>query len=474
MAKVVSGAPAWACEFLRKAGYSPRNVMDPYVASWWEWYNSCDSFYSPESTPQAEGERPRACDHLTLFPARMAAEEWASLVMDEKTVISSPDEACNDWIAERLGEDFVATGSDDLALAFALGHGVWAANFSGIVDDDASSVTASVDFYDAGQVVPLADDAGRSVSVALACRVLVDGHSYDRLQVHEPDPETGGTYHLRTWLFEPERHERPVAVDSVVADLDTGSTLPTYCMVAPAVANVFEDATPCGVSVFADAIDAIRLLDETFDGTYWRTRLCQPRMVVDEAGLAVDPKTGRVKFRETIDQRLFKRVKGPVGQQVPVTVFAPDMQAEDMERAINLALSIFSAKCGLGPNYWSWTKAGVNKTAREVVSDNSQLMRNVRRHERAVGAQVRRLVAGAYCAEAALRTGTMPEPPEVTVQWDDSVVEDTDAERDRMKDDIARGLCPAWLYPMRYYGMDEAEARALVSQAQAPAYPEEL
>ena len=474
MPKVVTGAPAWACEFLRKRGYAPRNVMDPYVASWWRWYAACDEFYHPESE-DVERSRVRACKHLTLFPAQMAAEEWAALVMDEKTVISSPDAEANAWIAERFG-GFVATGSDELALAFALGFGVWAANFAGIEGEDCSCATATVDFYDAGQVVPLAEDGGESVSVALASRVLVGGRAYDRVQVHEPDPATGGTYHLRTWLFDPDRHDEPVALDSVIADLDTGSTLPTYCMVRPGIANTYEDATPCGVSVFAAAIDQVRLVDETFDSTYWRCRLCQPRMVVDEQGLAINKETGRIKVGETIDQRLFRGLKGGVGQQLPVTVFAPDMQAEAMERAMNNALSLFSTKCGLGPNYWSFTRQGVNKTAREVVSDNSQLMRNCRRHERAVGEQVQRLVAGTWCAEVALRTGTMPEPPQVEVTWDDSVVEDTEAERAMMKDDIARGLCPAHLYPMRFYGMDEDDARALVAQSAmaAPPVPEEL
>ena len=142
MPKVVTGAPAWACDFLRKSGHSPRNVMDPYVASWWRWYAACDEFYQPEQTA-GEAQRPRACEHLTLYPARMAAEEWAALVMDEKTVVSSPDAEANAWISERMG-DFVATGSDELSLAFALGFGVWAANFSGITDEDSSGATATV------------------------------------------------------------------------------------------------------------------------------------------------------------------------------------------------------------------------------------------------------------------------------------------------------------------------------------------
>lgn len=457
--KNITGAPAWAVEALKRAGYSPANVMDPYITSWWLWYSATEGFYSPETLPGKD--RPRPCGHLTLHPARMAAEEYAALVMDEKTVISSDDAQVNAWIEERMG-GFVGSEADSLAMAFALGTGVWAANFSGIVDGSGSGAAAEIAFYDAGQVVPLLSDGRESVSVALASRVLVDGRPYDRLQVHEPDRSTGGTYHIRTWLFEPGRHDRDVPVGSVVADLDTRSTRPTYAMVAPAISNAYEDATPCGVSVFADAVDAIRLLDETFDSAYWRMRLCQPRMVVDEQALAIDKRTGEVKLGETIDQRLFKGVSGPVGHDVPVTVFTPDLQAEDMERAINNALSIFSSKCGLGPNYWSFTRQGVNKTAREVMSDNSQLFRNVRRHEKAVEEAIVRLVSGAYSAETALRTGAMPADAPVAVTWDDSVVEDTEAERALMKDDIARGLCPAWLYPMRYYGMDELEARRLV------------
>ncbi len=101
------------------------------------------------------------------------------------------------------------------------------------------------------------------------------------------------------------------------------------------------------------------------------------------------------------------------------------------------------------------------------MTHNSQLFRNLRKHEQVIGESITRLFEGAYAAEQALNghavTGAMVE-----ATWDDSVVEDTGTERAMMKDDIARGLCPAWLYPMTYYGMDEASAKALVG-AQAMA-----
>jgi A118 family predicted phage portal protein len=129
-----------------------------------------------------------------------------------------------------------------------------------------------------------------------------------------------------------------------------------------------------------------------------------------------------------------------------------------------------SFKCGFGPNYFSYSRQQGLRTATEVSSDNSQLFRNVRKHEQQVGKALKRLFAGAYASECAL-CGVAPTSVDVDITWDDSIVEDTATERAQMKDDIARNLAPAWLYPMRFYGMSEDEARALVDAT--PKLPEE-
>ena len=132
---------------------------------------------------------------------------------------------------------------------------------------------------------------------------------------------------------------------------------------------------------------------------------------------------------------------------------------------MNAALSLLTVKCGFGPNSFSFTRQGGLKTAREVVSDNSVLYRNLRKHEGKVGEALRRLFAGAYAAECGVRTGSAPTGVSVDVTWDDSVVEDADAERETMKDDVARGLCPRWRYVAKYYGMSEDEAREFTGEA---------
>ena len=49
------------------------------------------------------------------------------------------------------------------------------------------------------------------------------------------------------------------------------------------------------------------------------------------------------------------------------------------------ALALLSAKCGFGPNYFSYSRQQGLRTATEVSSDNSQLFRTVRKHEQVVG-----------------------------------------------------------------------------------------
>lgn len=468
--KRINGVPGWATRFLRRAGYSPANCMDSRIAAWWSWYQASNGFYAAERRDTGRGPEPSG--RLSLRPARAAADEWASLVMDEKTAIGSADDDLSRWLSERFGT-FVSEQADSLALAFALGSGVWACQFDGITEASTAGATARVEFYDAGAVIPLATDGRESVSVALVGRVLVGGRTYDQLQVHEPVAETGGTYHLRTWLFDPWAQGREVASDLVVADLDTGSTLPTYAFVRPALANTYEDFTPLGVSVYDDAVDAIKNVDAAFDAMYWRTRLCVPRVFVDEAGVKRDPVTGREDLSGTVDGLLFKGLRGAVGQGVPITVYNPETRAAESQVALNDALSLFSIKCGFGPNYFSYTRQGGLKTAREVVSDNSVLYRNLRKHEGVVGAALRRLMLGAYSAERSLRGLPVAPGASVTVTWDDSVVEDADAERETMKDDVARGLCPRWRYVMKYYDLSEAEAREFTGESGDVALPAE-
>ena len=65
--------------------------------------------------------------------------------------------------------------------------------------------------------------------------------------------------------------------------------------------------------------------------------------------------------------------------------FAPALRTNSQAEAFRIALQILGDMCGFGIQYFDYDKgSGYLKTATEVASDNSALLRNIRRHENAL------------------------------------------------------------------------------------------
>ena len=218
-----------------------------------------------------------------------------------------------------------------------------------------------------------------------------------------------------------------------------------------------------GTSIYEDALDAVKLVDEAFNQLFWQIRVSLPRVFFDEQGVRRDPKTGAADWSGSIDQVVFRPLQTASGA-MPVSVYNPDTHVADMVEALNCALSTLGLRCGFGQQYWSFDLASGLKTATEVVSANSTLMRTIRRNEKLIGGAVDDVARAAYATEEAVSGSPVAEVPHVSIDWDDSVMTDDKADRDMMKDDIARGLAPRWQYLARYYGMSEDEARAFTGE----------
>ena len=63
----------------------------------------------------------------------------------------------------------------------------------------------------------------------------------------------------------------------------------------------------------------------------------------------------------------------------------------------------------------------------------------------------------------------IPPEGEVTVQLDDSIEQDTDAEKKQDMAEVAAGLMQRWEYRRKWYGEDEATARRRAGELAAPA-----
>lgn len=114
-------------------------------------------------------------------------------------------------------------------------------------------------------------------------------------------------------------------------------------------------------------------------------------------------------------------------------------------------------------DYFDFDKVGYVRTATEVSSDNFALMRNVRKHENALRKPITD-VSRALMACARGMGVPVPDKGDVRVAFDDSIIQDTEAEKKRDMAEVAAGLMLPWEYRLRWYGEDEATARRSISE----------
>lgn len=452
--------PAHVTKKLKELGYSIDTSMDAHIQAWYDWYSGKADWYKDGYTDMQGRRRQR--ERLTIRPAKRAAAEWASLLVTDDTQVSVEGAAANEWLQGWLERaNFWPTGQMVVEKAFALGTAAWALWFD--VRDESAEV--KVRRYDARMVRPLSWDEEGVTECAFVTRATVRGKRADQLQVHAWDAETD-SYHIRTYLFVDAREQSAEAA-GVLEDFDTEQACPTFGIIRPALENTYVDLSPYGQSVFADAVDAVKAVDLAYDSMFQGVELTAAKVFVDEALVDVRSQDGKIIPAPKVEGRLFRRLAGQDVTRDLIDIYSPNIRTEPLRQAFDVALSELGELCGFGQQYFALDKSGGMKTATEVTADNSALMRNVRKHENVLRGAIQRVVTSLLnCARIHCGAAIEEDFGAVSVQFDDSVITDTQTEKNTMMAEIAAGLLPKWRYAVEFYGMSEEEAKAAIPAEQ--------
>ena len=98
------------------------------------------------------------------------------------------------------------------------------------------------------------------------------------------------------------------------------------------------------------------------------------------------------------------------------------------------------------------------RTATEVSSDNSALMRNIRRHENALWSPVSDITRAVMCVSRGFGED-IPDEGVINVMYDDSIIQDVAAEKAQDMAEVGVAMA-AWEYRQKWYGEDEKTAKA--------------
>lgn len=278
------------------------------------------------------------------------------------------------------------------------------------------------------------------------------------------------SYKIVTVCFDKDGNElAPVGAAPV---FDTGCAFPTFGIVKPAVTNTRMDMSPYGQSVFADAVDAVQAVDPTFDALINEVDVSKMRVFLSDV-LFDREKSGdkaiSIPFGKQ-DCTVFRKV---MSTEDTIQEFAPALRTSSQSEAFRIALQVPGDLTGLGIGYFDFDEShGYVRTATEVSSDNSALMRNIRRHENALERAITGIARAVMGVSREFGEG-IPDEGCMRVQHDDSIVQDTAAEKEQDMREVGVTM-NAWEYRVKWYGEDEKTAKArarglgVVSKGQMP------
>lgn len=416
------------------------------IRLWQSWYQGkVPAFHCYR---QYNGRRKVARTRKTLGMAKTIPEDWANLALNEKVDIVVSKTTVNKRIHEVLdANNFRVKANQLLELTFALGTGAFVEYLEGR--------RVRIDYVRAGLIYPLAWENGEILDCAFASERVAGEEKQITLTIHYRDEH--GFYILENHLF---RRQGSVLTEldlpeGVKAEEATGSTVPLFQFIRPNIVNNVDLNSPMGIPVFANAIDQLEGLDLVYDSYQNEFRLGRKRITVPftMARMMMEEDGSAAPVFDDNDTE-FYAVPTVEGGENKIVEHNMKLRYEAHEAAIKSGLALLSYKCGMGDDRYSFDHGQV-KTAKEVVSDKSDLFQNLKKHE----LLLERALAGLARAVASLLgLGT---DFETVVNFDDSIIEDADSTRQRDIQEVRDGLMQKWEFRKKWYGEDEATAKAM-------------
>lgn len=457
---------------LKELGYTtiPKDFYT-YVSLWKSWYvGKVKGFHQYR---RYNGHKWTKCNRASLGMAKKVCEDWANLLMNEKVQITLEGRREQEFVDRVLtANNFTVKSNEMQEMKSALGTVAYiprvvgqAVNESGeIVRGEASSI--ELDYVTIEHIFPLAWQNGIITECAFDSMVTRTGKNYLYLQIHRKDEN--GLYVIENSIYRCENETLSDALLTEVPGFErippvvhTGSDKRQFVIDRPNIANNLDYLLPVGISVYANAIDVLCGVDCAYD-CYINEFENGPMMMMVKM-----PATRWEDDEPTLDDndRRFYLLPEDTQQGNVVETISPTLRTEQLNVGLQDHLNMLSSKCGFGETYYRFNGGSV-ATATQVISENSTMFRTIKKHEivlEQVLVELCRILL--RLGNTAMNAG-LNEDVEISIDFDDSIVEDkaTDFSRDMQL--LSAGIMNDWEFRMKWMNEDEETAKAALPKMQ--------
>lgn len=424
-----------------------------YSRDWLSWYRGkvlgFHNYKIYNGTNYLEMER------KTLGLPKFIAESWANLLMNERCDIILPDDEKEKLDSILYNTNFWQKANDGIEKSFALGIGALIMNVkdlgvsqTGRINKEKAKIT--IDFVNETKIFPITIEHKNIVE----CAFVSQGSDETNVVVHLRNEQ--GIYEIQNFVLDKENQVKSKYV------FNTKSEIPWFFILRPNISSNFMTELvddEIGISIYANCLDNFKAVDNKYDGFDLEYVLGRKRMFVSTEAWSINKSDGSMQRTFDPYDTLFYHLPDNDDGKPLITNKSDELRYEAYVRGINSELAYISMKTGLGENFLKFDGSAI-ATATQVISENSTLFRNIKKHQILIEDVLLRMTKALVKASndfTNIQFGLL-EDDEVRVVFDDSIFEDKNAEMERDRQDVIAGIMSVPEYREKWYGEDEATA----------------
>ena len=450
--------------------YNPevKDNIKTYIEQWKSWYQgSVKSFHNYFIY---NGQRKVNKKRFTLNMAKEISEDWADILWSEKCKISLKDENTQkqfDELADSL--DLYTLITQLIEKSGALGTEMAVVSAYDIIKNedgmtlDVSNAKTRVNIVDIDWIFPLSWDNTGITECAFGSVKYIGGQKYVVLSVHKLNDK--GNYVIYNHLFSETNGNltEVLGQEGTENEFDTKSNVKWFATFKPLLTNnLFEDS-PFGIPHYANAIDVMKTVDIDFDAFKNEVKDGRRRTFASAEMFNYDTGEQKLVF-DPNDTDIYMLPKG-ANKDDFIQSDTTNLRVNEQIGALNTSLNILGNKVGFGSNHYTYD--GVNlQTATAVISSNSKMARRMRKLQIGYESAIYDLVK-AICYVSTTFGKYNLNTEDMVIQFDDSVIEDKNAESDRALRELSAGVLSKVEYRTKIYGESPEIAKKAIAEIQA-------
>ena len=458
-------------DFLQKEyGYNPevKNVLQTYIDQWKSWYagnvKDFHNYFIYNGKKKVKQKR------FTMNMAKEISEDWSDILWSEKCEISMANDESQTQFDELIDSlDLYSLINQSIEKSGALGTESAVVSVYDLIQNedgmylDVSNAKTRIDLVDIDWIYPLSWNNKGITECAFGSVEFVKGQKYVVLSVHKI--ADNGNYVIYNHLFRDSNGNLTEITeqDDVMKEFDTKSNVKWFSIFKPLLTNNLFNNSPFGIPHYANAIDNMKAVDIAFDSLKNELVDGRKRTFARADMFNYDDGIQKLVF-DPNDTTVYQLPAGATKDDL-IQSDSDDLRTDKQIDTLNTELNILGNKVGFGTNHYHFDGANLN-TATAVVSSNSKMFRRKKKLEVGYESAIYDLVKAVCYASSMFGTYNI-NTDDMVIQFDDSIIEDKEAESNRALREVNAGLLSKVEYREKIFGETSEIAEKAIADIQA-------